>query len=464
MDVNMDQKESSRQSWRNLLSKVVDAELDMGVNPNEDPDDYEGDSADEDGYHDWTAIPVKQNMVAINLHGSDPQWLKDNHVLPDGIRSPEGYLWGRKPSEMFWFEYVLLVSCPFFLALTTTLSRILPGYKKLGTLSQQYALDNKVVKVYQVDENGKAESKPSLIGTCDDPYFLRLCCGEPAPIREPPYNIHPLMPELRGPEILDTYIPPSDLLPWLYVYDQDDLTVPRYPIPSRTKTDWLAPNHPLLPIPVGVKPLKYRLVDPTGRNLIDDDPPIDPEANHATLILSKRRVISGGFRNHVYEGQISLPNPKYPSRLRVIAKLNRGVHSLKHIEGEAMMYSLFPDTFTREHNGVQLVEPSHFARPLTRVVPAFYGYYKHVPEENAAGSSNSEETPQDAQNPQNSEQFTNPESSEDDIVIERNSPPEAARSSILLTEYCGSLINPHTEELTQYQKFVETYMSTFRIV
>lgn len=424
MDIDdVDQHQSSRRSWRDLIFRVADAELKMGVDINEDPDDYEGESADEAGYHYWTAVPIKQNMAVINLHNNDPRWLKDNHVLPDGIRSPEGYLWGRKPTEMFWFE-------------------IHPDYKKLGTMSQQYALDNKVVKVYQVDEAGKAGLEPSLIGTCDDPYFLKLCCGEPTPIRELVYNTHPLMPELRGPEILDAYIPPSDLPPWLYVYDQDDLTLPCYATPERDKIDWLAPNHPLLPIPAGVKPLKYRLVDPTGRSLIDDDSPFDPEANHATLILSKRRVISSGYWTHVYEGQISLQDPKYPSRLRVVAKVNKSARTLEYLEREATMYNLFPDTFTREYSGVQLVEPSHFARPLTRVVPAFYGYYKYIPEENVAG-------PQDTMNSQIPEQSNNQESLKDDIVIDRN--PEDTRSAILLTEYCGSPVR-YAEELTQYQK------------
>lgn len=310
-----------------------------------------------------------------------------------------------------------------------------------GSLSQIHAIDKKLIKVYKVNEDGTQESTPSIEGTCDDPYFLRFDCGAPEIVPQLMYNINPAVLELRGPERLDTYIPPSELPLWLYVYDEDKLTrYPKfsnlYPDGKRALIDALASNCPLLPIPSGIKPFKYRLFDPSGRNTRDDDDTIDPEENHATLILSKSRLIAVGSFYNAFEGQISLDNPGLPSRLRVSVKMCREPSHSGYMENEGTMYNLFPETFFREYTGVQLVTPSEFPRRLSQVTPLFYGYYKYVEEEKDSDDPTSEDDTPGSDAGNNASQ-----KAKDPIP-----------SSIILTEHCGPPIDP--DRLTQYQKSV----------
>ncbi|GJJ16128.1 hypothetical protein Clacol_010408 [Clathrus columnatus] len=399
----------------------------------EPEDDDEGEPADSEGYHRYTKTyrdsqGVVKFLTAIVHNPDDPKWLSKvmGPKKPAGIYSPEGYIWGRTRKEVFYME-------------------LMPGMRKSGSLSIVYALDKKRLAFHKVKEDGSRELEPDFEESCDNPEVLKICCGEPRPHHNILYNTDPYMLEMAGPDRLDTYIPPSDLPRWLYVYDEDEITLSSPSELRSTKgVNWITgTGHPVLPIPPDTKPHKYRLVDPTGINVSPDEEPVDPKKNHATLILSKSRTIHGS-RLEYYEAQISLQGRGYPSRLRVTAKLTDR-HRPERLENEATMYNLFPDYFSREYTGVQLVQPSVIPRRLSKVVPSFYGYYEHVPEEvvNVKGKG---EDSENANTALEDHEDTNEEQENEN----ENDPIIPSRRSILLTEYCGSWITP--EELTQYQK------------
>lgn len=85
-----------------------DVEVDLPDNNVEtDPDDEsdEGDPPDFRGYHEYVKVPAVMRMATIIMHNGDTSWWKNNITLPDGILSPEGYKWARKPNELLWLEY-----------------------------------------------------------------------------------------------------------------------------------------------------------------------------------------------------------------------------------------------------------------------------------------------------------------------------------------------------------------------